>query len=114
MDLLIDDSGSTLIETLIGILILGIVATVTFSIYMQVYTSPTLLYKTEALSIANQEVTNCICNKVTSDTSYYNLNNNLIITRKVTVLNRIYRVEVDVAHPKKEGAILTMSGFFVK
>ncbi|MGD8782586.1 MAG: hypothetical protein PVH88_26965 [Ignavibacteria bacterium] len=114
MDILAEDRGSTIIETLVGIIILGIIITLSFSLYMKIYTNTSILYKSEAITLANQEIFNCIRNKITTDTLYNNINKNLTITRKITVQNNVHTVIVKVSHSLKEEEILSLTGVFIK
>ena len=114
MGILNDENGSSLIETLVSMLILGIVVVIFFSIYIKIFTNPILVYKSEALSMANQEVMNSINKKVCSDTSYYNLNNNLLVERVIEGTNGLYKVQVTVSYSQGQKNLVTLSGEFVK
>ena len=113
MDLLNKDSGETMIETLVGIILLGIIVTVSFSILIRIYSNPNTIHKHEAFLLASQEITNCINNKTVTDTIYTNTNENLTVSRKILKHEDFYTVSVKVVPTNSELEIVSLSAGYV-
>jgi len=113
MDLLKNENGATMIETLVGIILLGIIITVSFSLLIKIYSNPNLIHKHEALLLASQEITNCLNNKILVDTSYTNINKNLTVTRKIRVDENIYTAVVKVTPARSELEIVVLSAGYI-
>ncbi|MBI1937431.1 MAG: type II secretion system protein [Ignavibacteriales bacterium] len=96
MGILKDQSGYTLIETLVSIGLLGVLIVLSAMVYKNFFSNPKILLRNEALYLANNEIVNSINKKIFTDTAYTNENKNLSIERKITGMGRFNRVEVVV------------------
>ena len=109
MDKLIDQNGFTILETLVGILLLGLIITFFAMFFNQVFANPKLLLRKEAMVLANQEIERCINYKPKSDTTYFNNNGNLKIYRKLKSSNSLTKAVVTVKVKSSEKEILSFS-----
>ena len=114
MDLLKKEDGSTIIENLVGIIIMGLIVTLSFSVLIKLYSNPSLLQKDEAFLLASQEVSNCINSKSISDTTYKNSSGNLQLTRTITMEGGAYKTTVKVVAVGVNREIITLSSYYVK
>ena len=114
MDLLKSEKGATIIETLVAIILLGLIITISFTIFVRLYGNKTLLYKQEAFQLANQEIINCMNTKIVSDTTYTNKNGNLLIERKINKQSEIYKVIINVNASSDNKNIVTLITTYVK
>jgi prepilin-type N-terminal cleavage/methylation domain-containing protein len=96
LDILNKNDGFSLIETLVVILLLGLLVTFTASFFNDLFDKPGLFLKYQALNLANQEMNNCLYNKITTDTSYTISKHNLTVIRKVTEELNGYDISVSV------------------
>ena len=83
MDILEKENGFTIIESLVTLIILGILTILTVIFFNKIYGNPELLLRREALTLADSEIHNIINNKVFTDTLYHNNKGNLTINRKI-------------------------------
>jgi Tfp pilus assembly protein PilV len=78
MDLLKNEEGTTLIEALTSMVVLGLIVGITTMFISSIYENPALFLKREALSMASSEMNNSKNSKATTDTSYSNSSGNMI------------------------------------
>jgi len=109
MDKLKDQSGYTIMETLVSILLIGIIITLFAMFFNQVFSNPKLLLRSEALNLANQEVERSINTKSTTDTSYTNNQANLRIERKIESEESLVKAIVSVKSVIAGKEILSLS-----
>lgn len=109
MELLKDQSGYSLIETLVCISLLGIMLFISTSVFIRLFANPKILLRSEALFIANEEITRTIHKKAFTDTTYTNENTNLTIERRVIESGRFAQIEVYVKHSSWSKEIIKLS-----
>lgn len=112
MDLLRREDGFSLIESLIVILLLGLLVTFTAAFFNDLFNRPGVFLKSEALNLASREINYCINNKLTDDTLYNANKDKLQIKRSVTDELNGYDITVNVYlnnHPKVN--IVSLSAF---
>lgn len=109
MDKLNSELGYTLMETLVGIIILGIVITFFAIFFNQTFANPRILLKGDAIILAKQEIDKCINIKAVKDTSYYNKNGNLKIIRSIKGVENLNQAVVVVASDSGRNEILYLS-----
>jgi len=107
MDILNQDSGFSIIETLVTILIVGILIIIV-SIFMEtIFSNPRLFLKSKALYLGQEEINYVINHSAYTDTSYFNNKANLFVNRQITELDKVYKINVSVMKADEE--ILTLS-----
>ncbi|MFC2139723.1 hypothetical protein ACFLR4_03590 [Bacteroidota bacterium] len=109
MDLLVKEEGTTIIEVLVGLTILGIVMTLSLGVMVKIYGNPKIVSRQEALMLADQEITNCINTRAVTDTVYTNPKGNLFIERSVSSRKNINDVSVSVYSSSSEQLIVSLS-----
>ncbi len=109
MGILKDESGYTLIETLVSIGLLGILIVLSATAYTRFFDNPKILLRNEALYMANQEITNSINKKIFTDTTYANENQNLEVRRNVFDVQKLYRIEVAVVFVQTQKELVRLS-----
>lgn len=109
MDKLKGQEGYTLVESLVGIIILGLVITFFAMFFNQIFGNPRILLKGEALIMASQELDRCLDIKAITDTSYFNRQGNLKIKRKVELIGKLNKAIVSVASDSGRNEILSLS-----
>ena len=109
MGILKDQSGYTLIETLVSIGLLGILIVLSAIAYTRFFDNPKILLRNEALYIANQEITNSINKRVFTDTAYTNENMNLGIERKFYDMQTFKKIEVAVVFIQTRRELIKLS-----
>jgi Na+/serine symporter len=106
MDILGED-GFSIIESLLGIVLLGLIVVFTIIIFNNIWNNPGLAVKSEAFFLASREINNTINGKAFTDTSYNNAQNNLTLNKQVKLADDCYYVEVSVIHiPTKKEIVL--------
>lgn len=109
MELLKDQSGYSLIETLVCISLLGIILFISTSVFVRLFANPKILVRNEALFIANEEITRATQKKEFKDTTYTNENANLTIERRVIESGEFAQIEVYVRHSSQSKEIVKLS-----
>lgn len=111
MGILKNQSGYSLIETLVCISLLGIILFISTSVFVRLFANPKILLKNEALYLANEEINRTIHKRTLTDSTYTNENTNLVIERHIAELNGYAQIEVIVkhVHAAKEIVKLTAS-----
>jgi hypothetical protein len=112
MDLLKKEEGFSIIESLVGIIILGLIV-IFFSLFFnKIFQTPKILLRGEAFYLANQEIENSLNMKSKSDTVYSNLNRNLQIRRMVRKEEKLYNIQVEVFTTLEKKCILNLSAYY--
>lgn len=108
--------GFSIIESLVGITILGILVTISVQLFTGIYKIPELLLKREALHLAAQELNRTISNAEFIDTTYKNMNENLVINKRVsqTNMSNLVLVKVSVQFNRSKEEILLLSTYIKK
>lgn len=114
MDQLKSDKGYIIIETLVGIIILGLVITFFAMFFNQIFGNSKILLKGDALILAKQEIERCIVVKATSDTSYFNIRGNLKIMRRIQIVENLSKADVVVASDSGRNEILSLSVMYTQ
>lgn len=109
MGILKNQSGFSLIETLICISLLGVLLVLTSMIFVRFFSNPKMLLRNEALFMANQEMTNSINIKRLTDTTYVNTNANLTLVKKVQDAGNCNKVDITVKTVHNELEIVKLS-----
>lgn len=107
MDLLKEENGTTILESLVVILLLGILITLTAGFFTTVFNNKNML-KGEALLIAQQEISRTISEVSERDTSYTNETGNLSVRRIVYKDTELCKVEVLVSKASTDSLIISL------
>ncbi|MFH0736291.1 MAG: hypothetical protein V1773_17020 [bacterium] len=114
MDLLKNEDGTTLIEALTSMVVLGVMVGITTMFISSIYEKPALFLKREALSMASSEINNSKNNKATTDTSYLNFSGNMKLKREIEIDDNIVVISVDVTEEKTEKSLVKLSTKYIK
>lgn len=109
MDKMKSESGFTILESLVGILILGIMLILFAVFFNQIFNNPKLLHRSEAFILAKQEIEKCKNKRLTKDTLYFNEKENLSIVRDINLINNIINAKVTVETKLDKKKILSLS-----
>ena len=109
-----NQSGFSLIETLVSMVILGLLVTFTIMFFNNIYSNPKLLLRSEALLLADVEISKCMNFKLASDTSYINLNGNLEVIRNVIREERLLKVAITVRAKSNKKEILKLETSYLE
>lgn len=104
-----DESGYTIIESLVSLSVLGMLIVLTATILMKVFYNPKLILRNEALLLAKNEIGNSIRYKSTIDSTYTSANGNLLIERRITLQRSLHQIEVSVKMVNSEKEIIRLS-----
>ena len=113
MDLLREENGTTILESLVVILLLGILITLTAGFFTTVFNNKNML-KGEALLLAQQEISRTISEASQRDTSYTNETGNLIVRRIVYKEDELCRIEVLVSRVSTDSLIISLKADYKK
>jgi prepilin-type N-terminal cleavage/methylation domain-containing protein len=106
------EDGFSLIETLVVILLLGLLVTFTASFFNDLFNKPALFLKYQALRLADREMNYCLNNQVTTDTSYIFPKHNLNVQRTITEELNGYDINVSVSvNNDLKNNIVSLSAF---
>ena len=114
MDLLKKESGYLLIETLVGIILFGMIVTFSLVIFNKIFSNPNNLLRSEALYLAEAEIDNCIKQKSFRDTVYSNESNFLNIYRIIEVKDSVISAAVSVQIIKLNKEIISLSVMYAR
>ena len=114
MDLLKKQDGTTILETLIGILILGIIVTISFALLIKVFGNQKLMNEQEAYQLANETISNSINTYSITDTSFNNNKGNLLVERKVLSEDMVHKITVKVYSAFSKNEIVSLTATIVK
>lgn len=109
MGIVKNQSGYTLIETLVSIGLLSMLILLSAIAYSRFFDNPKILLRNEALYIANQEITNSVNKKIFTDTTYANENNNLAVERKIYDMQTYNKIEVAVMFIQTKKELIKLS-----
>ena len=98
MGILKQEDGVTIIESLVSIVILGVIVMMTVFVIKGLFTHPRALLKGEACQLASQEIDYSLKYKPVNDTSYKNAKGNLLLNRQVSKADDLTRIEVKVTY----------------
>lgn len=108
------ESGFSLIETLVSILVLGLIVTFSLVFFDKIYSNPQILLKGEALRLAELEMSYCINNKIATDTVYMNSGNNLMIERRVSDNKGLLNAEVKILPINQVKELISLEVSYIK
>ncbi|NLT50528.1 MAG: prepilin-type N-terminal cleavage/methylation domain-containing protein [Ignavibacteria bacterium] len=92
----LQSSGFSMIETLVAILLLGIISSLFIIFFNDIFSNPKIFLKGKALNAANEEINYSLAHKSAGDTSYFSENGVLFISREIEIIENIRKVEVKV------------------
>ena len=98
MDILKKEEGMSIIDSLVSIVILGVVVMLTVLVIKGIFTHPRALLKGEACMLASQEIDYSLKYKAIADTTYKNAKGNLLLTRQVSAADSLTRINVRVTY----------------
>jgi type II secretory pathway pseudopilin PulG len=111
MDLLIEENGTTILETLVVILLLGILVTLTAGFFTTIFNNKNML-KGEALQLAQQEINRVLSEKSENDTTYKNKTENLKVQRIITKDEKLNYVEVMISKSSTDSLLLLLKASY--
>lgn len=112
MVILKNETGYSLIESMVGIVLLGFIVIVTMIIFTNIFSNSKLIYNKEATYLLFNETENIINNRILTDSSYFNKNETLVIQRKIEKNNNYYIAKIIVKEKKNNKVINKMSMMF--
>ncbi len=113
MDLLKKENGTTIIESLVVILLLGILVTVTAVFFNSLFLNHNML-KSDALHLAQQEVDRTLSQHAEKDTSYLNSTGNLNVRRIVIQNENHFDIHVVVSLTRNDSTIIDLNAIYSK
>ena len=113
MDLLRDEKGTTILETLVVILLLGILVTLTAGFFRTIFNNKYML-KGDALQLAQQEINRVLSEKSENDTTYTNETENLKVQRIITEDVDLNSVEVMISKSSTDSPLLLLKASYKK
>lgn len=93
-------SGFTIIETLVAIILLGLVSTMGIMVFNQLWGNKAIMLKKEAFLYASQEIDRCIDERLVSDTVYYSNSRTLKVNRKIEPEGNLNKIIVNIQDSK--------------
>jgi len=108
LDLLKSENGFTIIETLVAILLLGLLVVGATGFFGTLYNSPKILLRNEALALASNEIDRCISYRILTDTLYKNPVGNLQVKRNVIMKADLNEVIVGVYWSDKNKKLIEL------
>lgn len=111
MDLLKEEKGTTILETLVVILLLGILVTLTTAFYSNIFSNKNML-KADALQLANQEISKVLSERCISDTIYFNEKKNLKVERNIYQSELLNAVKVSISKSSNDSLILVLTTIY--
>ncbi len=93
-----NNSGFSLIETLVSITIFGILLSLSIAMFTRLNTNPAVWYKSKALVYAKQEIRKIRQLNIIKDTSFVLPNKSLKLIREVKDENNMYNICIKVVH----------------
>lgn len=103
-----DKKGFSIIETLVGIVLLGIIAALSLSIYLNLLSNPKNFLRGEAFTLASQEVEYIKTFKPVTDTNYFNAKGTLQVNRQIEFQDSINHFSVKVSSKQKNIEIIKL------
>lgn len=114
MDILKNEKGTTLIEALTSMVVLGLIAGITTLFISSIYEKPALFLKREALSMAKSEINNSKNSRTETDTAYSNFGGNLTLKRDVVISDNIVSVTIEVYQTNTKNSLIKLFTKFIK
>ncbi len=114
MDKLKSQYGYVLMESLVGIILLGLVITFFVMFFNQIFLNSRILLRSDALVLANQEIERCINFREITDTSYFNPQGNLKVLRNIKIEGKLNKAIVTVGSDSGRQEILSLSVMYIK
>lgn len=111
MDLLKEENGTTILETLVVILLLGILVTLTAGFFTTIFNNKNML-KGDALQLAQQEINRVLSEKSENDTTYTNEIENLKVQRNITKDEKLNFVEVMISIASTDSPLLVLKASY--
>lgn len=111
MDLLKEENGTTILETLVVILLLGILVTLTAGFFTTIFNNKNML-KGDALQLAQQEINRVLSEKSENDTTYNNESENLKVQRIITKDEKLNCVEVMISRSSTDSVLLVLKASY--
>lgn len=109
-----NEDGFSMIEALVGIVILGLILTLTSAFVKGIFSHPKALLKGEALMLAGQEIDCSARNRMFTDTVYSNPSGNLAITRTATALDSLEKINVTVRYKSTNEEVVSLTSYVAK
>ncbi|HEX2982196.1 MAG TPA: type II secretion system protein [Ignavibacteriales bacterium] len=109
MKIISRNEGYTIIEALVGIVILGLILVFTVSVFNRLFANPQLLLKGEALYLADQEIKHVINDKDFETLEYESAGRNMLVRRTVSEGAKLYEVQVSVIFKGTGKEIVSLS-----
>ncbi len=113
MDLLKNENGSTILEALVVIILIGILSVLTMT-FFNVILNTSLRTKQEAQTLAYQELNRTISQAARSDSIYLNHKGNLIISRNITEEERYIKAEIEIKKSSSDSTIILVRSKYLK
>ncbi len=108
MDLLKREEGVSIIESLVSIVILGVIVMMTVIVIKGIFTNPRALLKGEACQIASQEIDYALRYKPVTDSIYKNAKGNLLLSRQISHADSLTRIDVKVTYVGTGEEVVTL------
>lgn len=113
MDLLKEETGTTILESLVVILLLGILVTLTASFFSIIFNNKNML-KGDALLLAQQEIERTLSEKSDHDTTYFSEYGNMEVKRLIRKEENKYLVDVIVSKARNDSALVQLNAIYTK
>lgn len=97
MDTLKKEDGFTIIESLVGIILLSLFVGLSAMVINGIYSRPQILMKGEASTLASQEIDYSLKMKPAGDTVYENGSGNMVVRREITQADSLAHIVVTVS-----------------
>lgn len=107
-----NEKGYSLIESMVGIILLGFIVIISMIIFTNIFTNPKLIYNKEASYLLFNETENIINNRILTDSTYFNNKKTLIIQREIEKKESYFIANVLVKENKNNRIINKMSFMF--
>lgn len=109
MDILKREEGVSIIESLVSIVILGLIVVLGVMVMSGLFTHPRVLLKGEACQLVSSEIDYSLKHNPLIDTSYTNSTGNLLVKRHVTEVDSLTRIEVKVTYKGTGEEVATLA-----
>ncbi|PIP77570.1 MAG: hypothetical protein COW85_08310 [Ignavibacteria bacterium CG22_combo_CG10-13_8_21_14_all_37_15] len=109
MDILKREEGVSIIESLVSIVILGLIVVSGVMVMSGLFTHPRALLKGEACQLASSEIDFSLKHTSLIDTSYTNSTGNLLVKRHIAEIDSLTRIEVKVTYKGTSEEVATLA-----
>ncbi|MBL1214646.1 MAG: hypothetical protein HND52_14930 [Ignavibacteriae bacterium] len=104
-----DDSGYSILETLVSITILGLIAGITVLMLNGILKNPKLLLIDEAINLVYNEINFSMSSKTLTDTSYFNRSGNIKVERKIIQSHKTSKIIVNAKFKGTNKLLVSMN-----